>query len=172
MAEKNSSRAEQTFSDIIRGMQYAVNTAQETLQDHQFRLMEQYFDSDGNPHMMYIILPDGRRVDFPKIALIPQCLLGIEELEMSFSVAVARAEVKTFVNKAEEVLPPETSRSSFLVAFARRKPSPEPEKNSSKGKTEEPADTDTIEVKIKFKSIPLPEGASRIQDMLNLGIGG
>lgn len=30
----------QTISDVIRGMQHAVNTAQEVLQDHQFRLME------------------------------------------------------------------------------------------------------------------------------------
>ncbi len=173
MSDK-SGQADQTFTDILKGMQHAVNTAQQTLQEHQFMIMQQYFDTvTGAPHMMFIVLPDGRKVEFPQISLIPQSLLGIEELEMSFSVAVARSEVKTFINKSEDSLPPETSRSSFLVTFARRRAVPaDGGAKVNKDKEDNISNSDTIDVKIKFKSIPLPEGAARIQDMLNLGIGG
>jgi hypothetical protein len=170
-----SDNAGQTFSDIIRGMQHAVNAAQETLQEHQFYLMQRYFNTeDGSPHMMWITLPGGRRINVPQITLIPQSLLAIEELEMSFAVAVAHSEVKTFEKDARETIEKknkesaapvdEPARSSFQVAFARQPPSAG---ENGAG----PRSTDTIEVKIKFKTIPIPEGASRVQDMLNLEIG-
>jgi hypothetical protein len=158
----------QTLSDIIRGMQHAVNAAQETLQEHQFKLLQSYFNSeDGSPIMTWVTLPDGRKVDIPKIALIPQNMLAIEELEMDFSLSVSNSEVKKFKNSIEEVLPQESSRSSFQVGFARRGTQTFSENNdpalSENGKK------DTIDVKIKFKSIPLPEGAARVQDLLNMG---
>lgn len=158
----------QTFSDIIRGMQHAVNAAQETLQVHQFKLLQSYFNpEDGSPIMTWVTLPDGRRVDIPKISLIPQNMLAIEELEMSFSLSVSNSEVKKFENNIEEVLPKEISRSSFQVGFARRDPQSISENKDSA--LSENGKKDTIDVKIKFKSIPLPEGAARVQDLLNLG---
>lgn len=163
----------QTFSDIIRGMQYAVNTAQETLQEHQFHLMQRYFKEDGSPHIVTVQLQEGRVLHIPQITLIPQNLLAIDELEMSFAVAVVRSEIKSFKQKAEDTLneivseagPEAPARSSFTVAFARNSLETADEKSA-------PSNLDTIEVRIKFKSIPLPEGASRIQDLLNLEIGG
>jgi hypothetical protein len=112
-------------------------------------------------------LPDGRKVDIPKISLIPQNMLAIEELEMSFSLSVSNSEVKKFENNIEEVLPKEISRSSFQVGFARRDPQSISENKDSA--LSENGKKDTIDVKIKFKSIPLPEGAARVQDLLNLG---
>jgi hypothetical protein len=158
---------DQTFSDIIRGMQYAVNTAQETLQNYQFRQMQQYFREDGSPYVVFVTLSDGRRMEIPQITLVPQSLLAIDELEMSFKVQVAHTDVKG--NFSEEVKTPdaakkmkEPDRSSFLVQFGRRTVSGEGEDNG--------AEAGLITVGIKFKSIPIPEGAARVLDSLNLDI--
>lgn len=139
-------------------------------------MMQKYFNTDtGAPHMVWVTLPGDRRINIPQITLIPQCLLAIEELEMSFSVAVAHSEVKTYEKTARDAVREqneeaektieEPARSSFQVAFASR------QQYDQAGGDAVPGGSDTIEVKIKFKSIPLPEGASRIQDMLNLEIG-
>jgi hypothetical protein len=159
---------DQTFSDIIRGMQYAVNTAQDTLQNQQFNQMRQYFQDDGTPHIMYINLSDGRRIYIPQITLVPQSLLAIDELEMSFSVQVAHTEVKDGLEpeKGEQQNNGKTAkgpdRSSFQVQFTRRALAEEEGRQAP--------DMGTISVKIKFKSIPLPEGAARVLDALNLDI--
>ncbi|MDR2784902.1 MAG: DUF2589 domain-containing protein [Treponema sp.] len=159
--------ADQTFSDIIRGMQYAVNTAQETLQNYQFHQMQRYFREDGTPYTVFVILSDGRRVEIPQITLVPQSLLAIEELEMSFRVQVAHTDVKGGFSGEKKT--PETAktlaepdRSSFQVQFARRA--------VSGGEDGGGPDAGTISVSIKFKSIPIPEGAARVLDSLNLDI--
>jgi hypothetical protein len=107
-------------------MQYAVNTAQETLQNYQFNQMLQYFNrEDGRPYTTFVTLSDGRRIEIPQITLVPQSLLAIDELEMSFKVQVTHADVKgDFAGEgktpgiAKERKEPD--RSSFQVQFARR----------------------------------------------------
>ena len=157
---------DQTFSDIIRGMQYAVNTAQETLQNYQFSQMQRYFHEDGKPYIVWITLSDGRRIEVPQITLVPQSLLSIEELEMSFKVQVAHTEVKgnePEKQTADGKTAKEPDRSSFQVQFARRA-------MPGEGEEKQGAEAGTISVRIKFKAIPIPEGAARLLDALNLDI--
>jgi len=162
--------AAQTLSDIIRGMQHAVNSAQDILQDYQLRMMEKFFKDDGTPYLHYVKFSDGRIITIPTIALLPQSLLSIEELEMSFAVTVSNIEKKEFTEKIDKAAKDaKVDRSSFLVNFARRHTAtPDTAEGSVK---DVPNPGDTVEVKIKFKSIPLPEGAARIMDSLNMDIG-
>jgi hypothetical protein len=148
-------------------MQYAVNTAQETLQNYQFHQMQRYFREDGTPYTVFVVLSDGRRVEIPQITLVPQSLLAIEALEMSFKVQVAHTDVKNGFPGEKKMpetakTPVEPDRSSFQVQFARRAVSGE---GGDQG-----ADAGLITVSIKFKSIPIPEGAARVLDSLNLDI--
>lgn len=159
--EKNSDN-DQTISDIIRGMQHAVNTAQEILQDNQFRLMEKYFHKDGSPIMRFVTLPDGRRVDIPVITLVPSNLLAIKELEMDFSVKIAATLVKGFNEKIgddsnidAEVKTEHIKRSSFSAFF-----------RGSRNKDKEEKDPDLINIRMKFESIDEPEASARIREML------
>jgi hypothetical protein len=160
---------DQTFSDIIRGMQYAVNTAQETLQNYQYEQMRQYFREDGSPYVVFVTLSDGRQIEIPQITLVPQSLLAIEELEMSFKVQVAHTDLRsgrppdTETPGVEKAMK-DTGRSSFQVQFGRRAVSGE-EEGAGAG-----PESGMITVNIKFKSIPIPEGAARVLDSLNLDI--
>jgi hypothetical protein len=158
--------AEQTFSDIIRGMQYAVNTAQETLQNYQYSQMKRYFNDDGSPLMVWVTLSDGRRLEIPQITLVPQNLLGISKLEMSFKVRVAHTEVKSSETAGDAAAPggtmPDPNRSSFRVQFARSVPGGEEDGDN--------AGPGYITVRIEFTAIPPPEGAARVLDALNMDI--
>ncbi len=173
----------QTISDIIRGMQYAVNTAQDTLQKQQFRMLEQYFDTEtGEPEMRFITLPGGRRVYIPLITLIPANMLAIDELEMDFSVRIASTNVKSYTDKlrtaAGKTIEETSERSSFNVFFSGVSRSCErPRKKALFGRKKAgqdneddeecaPGDTSVIDIKIKFKSIEEPEASARIREML------
>jgi hypothetical protein len=161
---------DQTFDDIIRGMQHAVNTAQETLRDYQFRMMTQYFrqdDQSGAPYTHRITLSDGRMLEIPTITLVPQSLLAIEELEMAFKLQVTHTEVKNHAEHQgqdkKDMRFQESERSSFHVMFARGA--------SGTGSAEgQASDSGTMSVNIKFKSMPIPEGAARVLDALNMDI--
>jgi hypothetical protein len=148
-------------------MQHAVNTAQETLQNYQFQQMLRYFRQDGAPYVVFVTLSDGRRIEIPQITLVPQSLLAIDELEMSFKVQVAHTDIKGGVSQetiaagAEKAMQ-DPERASFQVQFGRRLVSGE---DDNKG-----AESGVISVSIKFKSIPVPEGAARVLDSLNLDI--
>jgi len=161
--KKQTNTTDQTLSDIMRGMQRAVNTAQEALQDYQFRLMKKYFREDGSPYTVWITLSDGRRVEVPQITLLPWSLIAIEELEMGFSVEVSHSELKKQVAEAVKGTPSkpfdDLTRSSFIVQFARQ---PEGEAGA--------ADGNAVTVRIKFKAIPVPEGTARMLDALNMDI--
>lgn len=140
-------RPQQTISDIIRGMQYAVNTAQDMLQQHQLELLEKYFNPEtGEPYMRYVRLPDGRVVYVPVITLMPSAALAIDELEMDFSVRVAAAEVKHYTNGKEK-----SGRSSMQVYFSG---------------TEDAENPGMVRIKMRFKREAEPESAARIREML------
>jgi hypothetical protein len=116
--------------------------------------------------VVWVTLSDGRRIEIPQITLVPQSLLSIDELEMSFAVQIAHTEVKGGMeNKTAGAGNPlsEPDRTSFQVQFARRAG------GGDTGKAEG-GDGGTVTVRIKFKSLPVPEGAARVLDSLNLDI--
>jgi len=135
---------EQTFSDIIRGMQHAVNTAQAMLDEHQLWRFGSLF-VDGQPRTMDITGPDGRQLRIPQISLMPLNLLAIEELELEFSIAVNSSDV-TEIGVENIAL----ERSSFGVEFA-------------KGGGGEEGGGSTIDVRILFKQREEPEGFARVK---------
>ena len=100
--------SEQTISDIIRGMQHAVNTAEDMLTAHQLEKLTEAFNEDGTPKMRFITLPDGRKVYIPLASLTPSSSLTISELEMEFSVKVDN----TITKKDGK-----NERSAFSVSF-------------------------------------------------------
>lgn len=85
---------EQTISDIIRGMQYAVNTAEDMLTAHQIRKLEESFNPDGTAKTRYVILPDKRRIDIPVACLTSSLNLTIGEIDLEFSLKVDNTQTK------------------------------------------------------------------------------
>ena len=78
----------QTVSDLMRGLQYSVNAAQQVLERHHLYLLGKYIDNLGRPKTQRIRLNDSKVVDIPRLAYMNQCALGIDELELAFSAKV------------------------------------------------------------------------------------
>ncbi len=135
-------QSKQTFSDIIRGMQYAVNTAQEILEQHHIQLLNKYFDNNGIPITKQIKISNDKILDVPLISVINQNSLSIDEMEIEFNVRINSVELKELEDEKNNI-----ERSSFTVDFT-------PNENSD----------NKVLVKIKFKTKEKPEGVSRIVD--------
>lgn len=136
------SNEKQTLSDIMRGMQYSVNTAQEILEKHHIQLLNRYFSEDGVAVTKQIKISENKILDVPLISVVNQNSLCIDEMEIEFSAKINSIELKNLKSNNEDI-----DRSSFAMDFT---PS---ERSNNK-----------VSVKIKFKTKEQPEGISRIVD--------
>lgn len=138
----------QTFSDIVRGMQYAVNTAHEMLERYHIAILNKYFDESGRPETKEIYVGDDKKMDIPLIALINQGSLSIDEMEISFQAKIDHVLVKSA--KSTDGKNIDIDRTTFEMNFT-------PSKREG----------DTVDVRIKFKANLPPEGVARIVDEYN-----
>lgn len=139
----------QTFADIIRGMQYAVNTAHEMLERHHITLLNKYFDCEGRPEKKELWLNTEQKIEVPIITLINQGALSIDEMEICFKSKIDGITVKSApaTGTGKDI---EIDRTTFEMNF-----------------TPSERDGNVVDVRIKFKSIQPPEGVSRIVDEYN-----
>lgn len=138
-----------TFSDIIRGLQYSVNTAQQILERHHLYHFKKYFDDNGVPVMREFQLSDNRVLNVPEISLIGQHALAIDEMEIEFNARITAVETKNDMESGDidEQKPKWIDRACFDVDF------------STVSKSD-----NLLHVKIKFKAVDQPEGVSRVVD--------
>jgi len=71
------------FSDVIKGLQHAVNSAQEMLQYEQINNIKKYFDENGKAQTFNVDV-GGVQYELPLIAIVPQCHLEMDEIEVKF----------------------------------------------------------------------------------------
>jgi DNA-binding protein Fis len=138
----------QTLADIVRGMQHAVNTAQQILQQHWRDTLDPYFDdATGEPVTEKYKLPSGHIIEMPLIALVQPQGLALDHMEIEMSVRIDQAEVKPHRSVSE----PESSlhRTSFKCSIA-------PSKNK------EDRAMNAVMVKMVFKSGDPPEAVARL----------
>jgi len=135
-------KTKHTLSDMMRGMQHSVNTAQEILEKHHIQLLNKYFTQDGFPISKKINLGDGNILVVPLISLINQNSLTIDEMEIDFKAEINEIELKNIKDENSDI-----DRTSFTMDF-----------------TPSERDDNSISIKIKFKTKTQPEGVSRIVD--------
>ena len=79
-----------SFDDIIKGFQYAVNSAQEMLAPQQLEMFLKYFEPDGKPKPQTIVTPMNQEVQIPLVTLVPQHTLAIDEVSINFTTRINR----------------------------------------------------------------------------------
>lgn len=144
---KKDKQQTKTFSDIIRGLQYSVNTAQQILERHHLYLFKKYFDENGVPVMRQFQLSPTRRLNVPEISLIGQHALAIDEMEIEFNARITALETKSDKEDEADKSTSWIDRACFDVDFSATS-------NSD----------NLLKVKIKFKAVNQPEGVSRVID--------
>ena len=77
-----------SFSDIMNGLQYAVNCAQDTLQNHQIQNLTRLFEgtnaNNANTFQSKKIMVGDKTIDIPLIALISHHYLAMDNVQIKF----------------------------------------------------------------------------------------
>lgn len=80
----------QTFalSDILKGVQYAINSAQEMLHAQQVQnLMKFWQSNDGAPVTQKVLIGE-RELDVPLLTLVPHNHMEMDDVEIKFKAKV------------------------------------------------------------------------------------
>lgn len=141
---------DQTISDIIRGMQYAVNTAEDMLTARQLEKLSASFDAEGKPKMRFLALPDGRQIGIPVACLTPSKTLSIAEVDLEFSVKISESRIKGSGLQG---------RASCQVSFVGTDRKGFLGKRGGQG--------GTVRIKMKFHEQDEPESVARIREILD-----
>jgi len=138
-----------SFSDIMNGLQYAVNCAQDTLQSHQIqnltRLLTETEKGVNSFHYEKIRVGD-KVVNIPLIALISHHYLAMDNVQISFKAKVGS--VTSQVSANDQALLSVPNRANLQMQMSNIKPE----------------ENDVMEVSVNFKVQDTPESISRIID--------
>lgn len=154
--EENAPDAVQTnsFTDIMNGLQFAVNSAQEILQNHQLQGLTRLFsatnDADGKRFLSQQIKIGDKVVEVPLIALISHHYLAMDDVEIKFKAKVGSVESQDMRRNslADNMLMSSSNRANLQMQMSGIK-----------------ADADDVmEVSVRFKVQETPESISRIID--------
>lgn len=142
---------QQSFSSVMRGLQYSVNAAMEMLEARNLELLGRYFTEDGHPHIRQLHMDEKTAINVPVISIVNPAAMNIQEVEMDFSVQVDATQLHQkepqrgiMAEGKTQALKLDWESSDFEVSF--------------NGKP----DQSTMHVRLKFCSTPIPEGLARI----------
>lgn len=153
--QKSKSNSQTTLSDIIRGIQFCVNSSIEILERHFVTQVDKYIDEDNKALTKTIKINDKYALDVPLFCMSNHSALVLDEMEVRMKVNLKDFKIKELEGisgKDDENF--YVTRSSFDVDT----------NNCSKN------DADNIDICMKFKSGDPPEAVSRISEKLTNAI--
>lgn len=94
-----SKKKRYAFSDVLKGLQYAVNGVQEMLQAQQMQNLKRFWrEADGSPVCQKVKIGD-KEMDVPLVSLISHNSLEMENVEVTFKARIADVEAHSIVNQ-------------------------------------------------------------------------
>ena len=172
-----------TLSDIIRGLQYCVNSSQDIIEQHHVGALARFFDKSDRP-LIRTIKFGNAAIDVPLLCLSGHTSLVLDELSVKLNLMLRNTALKAMTgdpNAADQTQNPGDSNS----AAQNERNSGKRLRGRSDGKKPAPTATRTsfgvdlanvqgpdrryanLEIGMKFKSANPPEMLSRIIDRLN-----
>ncbi len=163
--KKEGARAEKTpsvdLSDVIKGMQKAVNEAQKLLEMHSLKSLKNFFHEGGEPKTLELHLAGDNYLEVPVLSLANHSSLMIDRLSMEFEAKIAQVGI----HSAEDLLKAVT-RDGAIEEDDGAERAQEQTAVFGVGFSGEPGGN-TIKVKMEFAAARQPEGLSRIIDEYN-----
>lgn len=161
--KKKSESSSMTLSDIIRGIQYCVNSSVEIVEQHYINTINKYMNEDNEIRKERIYLDDGHYMDIPLICLTGHNALEVDKMKVKMRVNIRDMDLKHIMvdnetdtesedGEASEDDSYTVSRSSMLVDVC----------NVSRDE-----DGANMEIQMTFKTSEPPESLSRIIESLN-----
>lgn len=144
-------KKKQTFalSDILKGVQYAINSAQEMLHAQQVQnLMKFWQSNDGAPVTQKVLIGE-RELDVPLLTLVPHNHMEMDDVEIKFKAKVGDVVSQSMVYGLN---------GNDMLSHTDLKMEMEGVRVT---------DSDVMEITIRFKGKETPEGVARLIDEYN-----
>jgi len=110
-----------SFSDIMNGLQYAVNCAQDTLQNHQIQNLTRLFEgtnaNNANTFQSKKIMVGDKTIDIPLIALISHHYLAMDNVQIKFKAKVGSVESQILQMQISNIKPDADDVMEVCVNF-------------------------------------------------------
>ena len=103
-----------TLSDIVRGIQFCVNSSIDILERHFSNQLEKYIDSNNKFFTKTVKLNDNYAVDIPLFCMSDHNALILDEMEVRMKVDLKDFEIKEVENRCSSENF-SVSRSSYCV---------------------------------------------------------
>lgn len=137
------------FSDILKGLHNAVNSAQEMLQAQQVQNLTRFWQSnDGKPVTQKLKVGD-RELDVPLMSLVSHSHLEMDDVEIKFKARIGDVASHSIANRLD-------GNNALTHSDLQM------EMDGIKA-----TDDDVMEVTIRFKLKETPEGVARLTDEYN-----
>ena len=137
------------FSDILKGLHSAVNSAQEMLQAQQVQNLTRFWQSnDGKPVTQKLKVGD-RELDVPLMSLVSHSHLEMDDVEIKFKARIGNVVSHSIANRLD-------GNNALTHSDLQM------EMDGIKA-----TDDDVMEVTIRFKLKETPEGVARLTDEYN-----
>ena len=143
----------QNLTDVIRGIQWAVNSANHATENQYIDIIQRFFEKqdDGSYKAVEvdIAIDSNHRAKVPLLSLVNPNGLFLNKMKVDMSVCIDKTGLKNFVKDNGNLS--DVTRCSFNVSFA----------NKNKG---------NVHLSMEFESCPVPEGVSRVIENLTNNI--
>ncbi|MBQ8705274.1 MAG: DUF2589 domain-containing protein [Paludibacteraceae bacterium] len=138
-----------SFSEVLKGIQHAVNSAQEMLQVQQLEHVLRFWDQNSGTLVSRKVKVAGKELDVPLMALVPHDHLAMDDIEISFRTkigAVSQLKTENALTAGGQV---EHTDLQMELESIRA------------------TDNDVVDIKIRFKRKDMSEGIARLTDEIN-----
>ena len=137
------------FSDILKGLLYAINSAQDMLQAQQVQGLMRFWGSNSGEPVTRKVKIGERELDVPLMTLVPHSHLEIDDVEIKFKAKIGDIDSHSIADKLQNG--ESLTRADMQMEMEGIKAS----------------DDDGMEITIHFKSKETPEGVARLTDEYN-----
>lgn len=145
-----------TLSDIIRGIQFCVNSSVEIAEQHYTTSINKYVDREDKVLSRRVFVRDNYAMDLPLLCLSGHQSLQFDEMMVKMNVNIRDVDLKKAsigdVQGDDQNSSFEVTRGAFQVELG----SPHPHDGST-----------NMELEMKFKAADPPEAICRLIDQLN-----
>lgn len=143
-----------TLSDVIRGMQYCVNTSAEIAEQHYVNSFKKFYDDNGKLITQKIKINEHAQIELPLICLCNHGSLNLDEMTVKMHINIK--DVKVGITET----PFDYHNKKYK--FTRGKLS------IGLGNTyDDNSESSLAEIEMKYKRTEPPEAVSRLIDKIN-----
>lgn len=144
-----SKKQRHALSDILKGLQYAVNSAQEMLHSQQLQMLSRFWDSGSGEPLSQKVKVGDAELNVPLLTLVPHSHLQMDDVQIKFNAKIGDIDTQEVADKLQRG--ESLSHADMQMEMEGIKAS----------------DNDVMEVTIRFKAKDVPEGVARLTDEYN-----